>query len=147
MSRRTADIFSQFEHIRERMEQAYQQVIGVPGRPHFRVPIMEPSVDVYETDNEVVVIVEMPGIAREEVSLEVSGTMLTLKGERRPITGRPRRVYSQMEICDGPFQREVLLPAAVDPEKVYTVYRDGMLEIALPKASPAPSQQLKIVVR
>ena len=89
----------------------------------------------------------MPGIAREEVSLEVTGTILTLKGERRPITGRPRRVYSQMEICDGPFQREVLLPAAVDPEKVYTVYKDGMLEIALPKASPAPSQQLKIVVR
>lgn len=129
------------------MEQAYQRVIGAPGRPHFRIPVMEPAVDVYETDDEVVVIVEMAGIAEEEVSLEVQGTILTLGGERKPVHGRPRRIYSQMEICDGPFQREVLLPAEVDPDKARTEYRDGMLEIALPKASPTLSRQLTIVVR
>ncbi len=147
MSRRAVDIFSQFEHIRERMEEAYQRVIGAPGRPHFRIPIMEPAVDVYETDDEVVVVVEMAGIAEEEVSLEVQGVALALKGERKPVHGRPRRIYCQMEICDGPFQREVLLPAEVDPERAHTVYKDGMLEIALPKASPTSSHELKIVVR
>ncbi len=117
MSQRTSsDIFSQFELIRERMEQAWQQVVGPPGAPRFCGPIIQPNVDVYETDDEVVVVVDIAGIADEEVSVDVDGKSLRLWGERRPGTGRPGRLYSQMEICHGLFKREVQLPAEVSPD-------------------------------
>jgi HSP20 family protein len=147
MPRQTAaDIFSQFEHIRERMEQAYQRVLGAPGRPGFCEPFMEPPVDVYETESEVVVVMEMAGIAEQEIDLQTDGATLFIRGHRRPLLGRPRRVYSQMEICDGAFQRELVLPAEVNPDGAQAVYKDGILEIALPKASPAAGRQLRIVV-
>lgn len=146
MPRSTADIFSQFEHIRERMEQAYQRLLGAPGSPHFCVPFMEPPVDIYETDSEVVILMEIAGIHEEEVSLEMEGTSLLIQGERKPLSGHPHRVYSQMEIGHGPFRRELLLPAQVDPERAQAQYKDGILQLVLPKATPAFSRHLRIVV-
>jgi len=147
MVQQAADVFSEFERIRERMEQAWRQVIGPPGSPRFCAPIIEPGVDVYETDDEVVVVVEIAGISGEEVGVEVNGRTLLLWGERKPRGGRPRRLYSQMEICHGPFQREVLLPAEVSPEGVRATYDAGMLEIVLPKAGQRLSRRMRIVAR
>ena len=146
MARRTADIFSQFEHIRERMDQAYQRVLGAPGRPGFCEPYMEPPVDVYQTVTDVVILVEMAGIGDAEVVLEVEGQSLIIAGQRKPISGRPQRVYSQMEITNGPFRRELYLPAPVNAEGANIVYKEGILEISLPKTSPSASRHLRIVV-
>jgi HSP20 family protein len=146
MPRSTPDMFSQFEHIRERMEQAYQRLLGAPGSPHFCVPFMEPPVDVYETDGEVVILMEIAGISEEAVSLEVQGNSLVIEGERKPLSGHPHRVYSQMEIGHGPFRRELLLPADVDPQRAQAEYKDGILRIVLPKTTPAVSRHLRIVV-
>jgi len=146
MPKRT-DVFSQFEHIRERMDQAYQRVIGAPGRPHFTVSPIEPPTDVYETEQEVIILMEIAGIADEEVELELEGATLSISGERKPVPGRPDRVYSQMEICDGHFRRDILLPAEVNADEAKAVYKDGMLEIVLPKAGPTPTRQLRITVR
>src|SRR3989304_6256342 len=115
MTKQAADIFSDFERIRERMEQAWRQVLGPPGSPRFGTPLIEPSVDVYETEEEVVVVVEIPGISEEEVEIMVDGRRLVLSGERKPGAAQPKRLYSQMEICHGPFRRGVLLPAEGDP--------------------------------
>ena len=76
MKQRTTDIFSDFERIRERMEQAWRQVLGPPGAPRFCSPLIEPSIDVYETDDEVVVVTEIAGISEEEVKIVVDGKML-----------------------------------------------------------------------
>ncbi len=147
MTKRVADPFSSFEqHIRERMEQAYQRLGGAPGSPHFCGPFMEPPVDVYQTETDVVVLVEIAGISDEEVELEVEGNTLIVRGERKPLPGPSRRVYSQMEIAHGPFQRQLVLPAEVNPEAVKVVYKCGILEIVLPKASASSGRQLRIVV-
>ena len=146
MTRRASNSASQFEHIRRRMEQARQRVIGAPGSP-FSVPFMEPAVDVYETEDAVVIIAEIAGIGQEEVELEVEGTICVLRGERKPGRTGPKRDYSQMEIGHGPFLRELLLPAEVNRDAVQTVYKDGMLQISLPKATPARSKRTKLPVR
>ncbi len=146
MKQRAADPFSSFEHIHERMEQAYQRLVGAPGSPHFCVPFMEPPVDVYQTETDVVVQMEIAGILDEEVELAVEGRTLIIRGERKPLPGHPRRVYSQMEIADGPFQRQLHLPADVNPEAAKAVYKCGILEIVLPKATPSAGRQLRIVV-
>ena len=136
MPRRTSHQLSQVDHIRERMEQARRRVIGAPGSPRFSSPFMEPSVDVYETDHEIVIVAEIAGIGRGDIELEIEGTTCTLRGERKPVRGGPKRDYRQMEISHGPFFRELLLPAEVNRDAAATVYKDGMLQISLPKASP-----------
>ena len=146
MTRRTSNISSQFDHIRRRMEQARERVIGAPGSP-FSVPFMEPAVDIYETEAAVVIVAEIAGIGHEEIELEVEGTICVLRGERKSGRTGPKRDYSQMEIGHGPFRRELLLPAEVNPDAVQTVYKDGMLQLTLPKASPARSKRTKLPVR
>lgn len=147
MSPRSSDMFPEFERIHEHMERAYQKVIGGPGSPRFCVPFLEPPVDVYETDKEIVILVEMAGISEEEVELLVDGDTLVLRGERKPLPGRPGRVYSQMEISHGRFQRDLLLPSDVDAEGARATYKDGILEIVLPKTTPVVNRPLRIVVR
>jgi HSP20 family protein len=143
---RATDLFSDFERIRERMEQAWQQVIGPPGAPRFSTPLIDVSVDVFETEEDVVVVAEIAGISEEEVEIIVDGTVLILSGERHPHPSRPGRLYSQMEVCHGPFRRELVLPADVDPDRARATYSQGMLEIVLPKAPSRMSRQVKIVV-
>lgn len=146
MTRRTSSTSSGFDHIRRRMEQARQRVIGAPGSP-FSVPFMEPAVDVYETEDAVIIVAEIAGISQEEVELEVEGMTCTLRGERKSRRTGPKRDYRQMEIGHGPFLRELLLPAEVNRDAIQTVYKDGMLQISLPKASPARSKRTKLPVR
>jgi HSP20 family protein len=147
MTRKAADMFSEFEHIRERMDQAYRRVLGSPGNPGFGVPYLEPAADVYETDEEVIVLVEMAGIPGAELTVEIEGRVLHLRGERRPLPGRPNMTYSQIEIAHGPFRRELTLPAEVDAEAAAANYRDGILEVILPKARASLPSQLRIVAR
>lgn len=147
MREATSDIFAEFERIRQRMEQAWRQVLGPPGSPRFCLPIMEPPVDVYETEDVVVVVMEIAGISDEEVEITVDGKTLLIRGERRPTPSRPHRLYSQMEICHGPFQREILLPAEVDAEGAEATYSQGMLEIVLPKVARRVHRQVRIVAR
>jgi HSP20 family protein len=149
MAKRTAEPFTAFEQrIRDQMEKAYQRVFGnAPGSPGFCIPYMEPPVDVYQTETEVVVVMEMAGISEEEIEVEVDGRSMAIRGERKPLRGRPGRSYSQMEIAHGSFQRELLLPAEVNAEEMQAVYSGGILEITLPKAAPAPGRHLRIIVR
>lgn len=145
MKHHVADVFSDFERIRERMEQAWRQMLGPPGSPRFCPPVLEPPADVYETDEEVVVVIELAGIAEQEVSLSVDGKKLTVSGERTAQQGRPGRLYSQMEICYGPFERTFSLPAEVDPDKATATYDHGYLEIILPKVQRQVVRQVRIV--
>jgi HSP20 family protein len=147
MKQRTTEVFSDFERIRERMERAWQQVLGPPGAPRFRAPLIEPPVDVYETDREVVVVAELAGIWEEDVEIAVNGRVLILSGERRPSEARPGRQYSQMEICHGPFRRELLLPTEINPDKAHAGYSHGMLEIVFPKVTRHMNRRVKFVVR
>ena len=148
MTQRTSDIFTEFERrIHDRMAQAWRQMIGPPGAPHFCPPAIEPTADVYETNDEVVVVVELAGIADQEVEIIVEGRQLTVCGERTPVPGRAGRLYSQMEICFGPFERTLSLPKDVDPDGAKTNYHDGFLEIVLPKVKRQVSRQVRIVAR
>ncbi len=139
---------SDFEqHIQERMNRAYKRVFGSPGRPGFGRPYMEPPVDIYHTDKEVVVLMEIAGIPEAEIEVEVEGHSMIVRGRRKPTGGRPNRVYSQMEITHGRFQRELHLPSEVNAEAAKAVYSDGILEITLPVTEPHSGHHLRIVVR
>jgi HSP20 family protein len=149
MARRSATQFSDFEqNIQEHLGRAYQRVFGSgPGGKNFCPPYMEPPVDVYHTDSEVVVLMEIAGIPEEEIEIEVEGLSMLIRGERKRLKGRPGRRYSHMEIVHGPFQRAIRLPSEVNPQEATAVYKDGILEIALPRAAPSRGTHLRIMVR
>ena len=147
MPRQDVEMSDFEQHIQERMSRAYERVFGSPANPGFGRPYMEPPVDIYHTDKEVVVLMEIAGIPEEEIELEVEGRSMIVRGRRRPIGGRPNRVYSQMEITHGAFQRDLLLPSQVNAEAAKAVYKDGILEITLPVTKPHGGRHLTIVVR
>jgi HSP20 family protein len=147
MARQDVDMSDFEQHIQERMSRAYERVFGSPANPGFGRPYMEPPVDIYHTDTEVVVLMEIAGIPEEEIELEVEGRSMVVRGRRKPLSGRPNRVYSQMEITHGAFQRDLLLPSDVNAEAAKAVYKDGILEITLPVTKPHGGRHLTIVVR
>jgi HSP20 family protein len=107
-----------------------------------------PNVDSYHTDepHELTVVVELPGVDPESIAVIVGERLLVVAGERpRPVASG--RVYQQMEIEYGPFQRQVRLAEDVDPAKARAEYERGILRIALPvSASPAPRGRISVSV-
>jgi HSP20 family protein len=121
----------------EEIEQLFAELWQV--FPFARGRGYRPQVDCYRTEEppELIVIVELPGVDAESVQIVATGRNLVVAGERR----RPNaagRVYQQMEIDYGPFQREVALADDVDSAAAHASYSGGLLTIVLPVATQPP---------
>jgi len=92
----------------------------------------EPPVDLYETDQEIVVVVEVAGVDHRSLRVQLDGDRLSISGLRRESYPPLVRIH-QMEIEYGYFERMVRLPAAVKDQGVSATYREGFLRISLPK--------------
>jgi len=108
-------------------------------RPSVRSHVWRPPTDVYETSEEVVVRVEIAGMAEADFTIVLDGRDLFIRGVR-PDTSE-RRAYHQMEIRFGEFGTDVELPVEVVIEHIQAVYMNGFLNIRLPKARP---KQVKV---
>jgi HSP20 family protein len=102
-----------------------------------------PAVDIRETDAELVVYAAMPGLAKEDVNLEVKENTLVLSGRMRPL-GSDEDSWIRRELPRGEFYRAFVLPADVRAAKVTAAMRDGVLEIRLPKAEEARPRKIAI---
>lgn len=114
-----------------------------PPSVHF-ARMWEPAVDVYETATEVVVLVELAGVKKDEIQMIVDGRTLVIRGIRQETGMQVKRNFHQMEIHRGPFERSVFLPVTVDPDKTKASYKDGLLEIVLPKVQRARTLRVTI---
>ena len=92
-----------------------------------------PPTDVYETEQEFVVLMELPGLKQEEIKVSFTEGVLTIHGERRNELQGSRVRYHQMEIRYGPFQREICFPTSIAKQGVKAQYRQGLLQVVLPK--------------
>lgn len=104
----------------------------------------EPAVDVYETEKDIVVLVELAGVKQDKVEVVVAGSTLVVKGERKETARGGSRRYYQIEIHRGQFERVVVLPAAIDPDRTRAAYEDGLLEIILPKVDEERVLRLRV---
>lgn len=142
------DPLVELRRIHDYMDEVRRRLLGSPGQPQFCPPVLEPPVDVCETDDSVVLLMEMPGINLETLEIIVQGQTLTVCGQKEERgSKRPGRLYSQMEICCGPFERTVSLPSQVDAERAEALYQDGFLEVVLPKVKRPATQPVRIAVR
>ena len=103
-----------------------------------------PPVDIYETEDALVLTAMLPGVSKDEVSIEVHNNTLLLRGERKPASAVPDERYYRRECVYGPFQRSFVLPATVDQNQVQATYHDGILELHLPKVATAKPRRIAI---
>ena len=96
-----------------------------------------PPVDIYETDEALVMKAELPGFSKDDISIELKENTLVIKGERKHEDEVKEGNYHRMERSYGAFQRAFMLPMTVDQEKVKASYNDGILELRLPKVQAA----------
>jgi HSP20 family protein len=110
------------------------------GRSEGREPGWTPPVDVFETDDRYVVTAELPGLARDDIQIELREGELVIRGHR-PDPGVPPEAYHQFERMQGPFGRAFIFAEPIDAAAISAEFRDGVLKVVVPKASrPEPLQ-------
>ncbi len=105
-----------------------------------------PAVDIHETDDEYVVKADLPGLKKEDIQIDLKDSTLTLKGEKRFEEKVSKDNYIRTERAYGTFVRSFTLPHNVDSEKIKASYKDGVLELTLPKKEEAKPKQIKVEV-
>jgi HSP20 family protein len=110
----------------------------VNGRPWL------PAIDMHETKDDLVLTVDVPGVRDKDVTVSITGDLLSIKGERRAPDDAKDYQYLHVERVYGQFERLVQLPMAVQADKVTATYRDGVLQIVLPKAEELKPRAVKI---
>jgi len=140
------DPFREMAALQERMNRLFSDI-------RTQAPLKEeeiiqgtwvPAVDIYETNEAIVLKVELPGISLQDISVEVKDNTLTLKGEKKFEKEVKEENYHRVERSYGSFQRAFTLPGTVQQEKVKAKFRDGILEIVLPKVEEAKPKQIKV---
>jgi HSP20 family protein len=105
-----------------------------------------PQVDVAETQEKILVRAEVPGLRQEDIQIEFENGLLTLKGERK-LEKSEGTTWHRVERTYGNFSRSFTLPRTVDAEKIAASYREGILEIEVPKREEAKPKQIRIAVQ
>ena len=104
------------------------------------------AADVVDDDDRVVVRLEAPGMRREDFSIEVLDTTLSIRGEKRFDREVKRDAYALLQCAYGAFQRDIALPVPVQIDKARATYRDGVLRIELPKVDGARRRHVAVKV-
>ncbi|MBI1854607.1 MAG: Hsp20/alpha crystallin family protein [Chloroflexi bacterium] len=103
-----------------------------------------PAIDMYQTDNEVVVKAAVPGVKADEVQISVTGDMLTIKGEASQKQETDEKSYHIREQRWGSFERSVVLPTNVVSDKAKAEFENGILTITLPKAEEVKPKMITV---
>jgi HSP20 family protein len=103
-----------------------------------------PPVDLYETDEAFVLTAELPGFSAEDLQIEFHDHRLTLRGTRQRETEAKEAHYHRLERAYGRFERAFWLPTSVDAEKIHASFKDGVLELRLPKSEAAKPKRIAI---
>jgi HSP20 family protein len=104
----------------------------------------EPAVDIAESENESVVVVELPGVKKEDIKISVENGWLTIKGERKSFEPTEKTRVLHREIEYQPFARSIKLPHRVDVNKISAQLENGLLRIFLPKAEESRPRAIEI---
>lgn len=137
-----------FRDIQSEVNRLFDSFLGRPtmtaSAPGNRVWM--PVVDMYETSDDLVLNFEIPGVREKDTSLSITGDVLTVKGERQFDEQLNDDHYLHMERSFGKFERSIRLPMPVQAGRVRATYRDGVLEVSLPKAEEVRPKEIKIDV-
>ena len=144
------DPFRDLMTIQERMNRLFDQTLSktrTEDEEGLTASTWSPSVDIYETADSIVLKAELPGLNRENIDIQVRDNTLTLKGERKFEREVKDENYLRIERSYGAFQRGFSLPTVIQQDKIKATFKDGVLEVSMPKAEEAKPKQVKIEVK
>jgi HSP20 family protein len=142
---RTRDPFANFDRMRRQIDELFGDAWTRAGLAQRRTGF-RPRVDVYYCGTErpkAIIKADLAGVSADDVSIEIRGRTLVISGERKARDAEGR-VYQQVEIESGPFQREIPLGVEVVAEDARATYEDGILRVEVPLATPGEGRQVPI---
>lgn len=122
------------------------QLVDSDWMPVFRSKIMNPAVDVYEDQDQVVVETPIAGVDPAKMNIEIEDNILKISGQSEHTTEVDEKNYYRKEVRYGNFYRAVALPKAVVSDKAAANYKDGILKISIPKAEEAKPKKITVNV-
>lgn len=136
------DPFAEMASLRQTMDRLFDEtrpwrVFANGGDTYF-------PVDMYETNDEVVVKASLPGIRPEDIDISITGQLLTLKGESKEEREEKQHNYFRRERRTGTFIRQLSLPTEVESDKAQAVFEHGVLRLTLPKAEAVKPKTIKV---
>jgi HSP20 family protein len=117
--------------------------------PGLRMPEFEevaPSVDIFEAGDNVIVKAELPGMSKEDIHVTLTEDTLTVSGEKKKEERVEKKDYHRLERSYGSFRRSFHLPTEVQTEKAAAKFKDGVLEVKIPKTEEAKKKEKKVII-
>jgi HSP20 family protein len=141
------DPFRDLMVLRDRMNRLLEDLASSPRFEDSELiqSTWSPAVDIYETENELVLTAELPGVEEKDVEIKIEDNSLALKGERKFEKETKEENYHRIERAYGSFFRSFSLPNYIDQEKISAEYENGLLRIHMPKKTEVKPRKVKIV--
>ena len=114
--------------------------------PGSSLGMRSPSLDLYEEKDQIVVKAELPGMTKDDIQVSLADNILTIRGEKKKEEEEDGKDYYHSERVYGYFSRSVPLPAEINPEKIQALFKNGVLEIRLPKSEEAKKKTINVKV-
>jgi HSP20 family protein len=136
-----------FRALLQRMNRLFEETLGpvaFTGEENLSLGVWAPPCDIYETDDQIVIKAELPGLRREDIKISIENNVLTISGERKLEEEAKRENYHRIERSYGRFMRSFMLPTTVDTGKVSAEFKDGVLSVALPKREEAKPKAIEV---
>ena len=144
---RVLDPWKDFGSLQERINRIFDDTIRTlypTDGEELEKGTWAPAVDIYETNDSFVVSADLPGLNKDEIQIDLKDNTLTLKGEKKFEEKVSKDNYIRVERSYGSFVRSFTLPQNVDPEKIKAKYKEGVLEVTIPKKEDARPKQIKV---
>ena len=138
--------FRELERMRREMDRWFDFFPELPVRRAVDVVEWFPEFDLSETDNELILRAEMPGIDPKDVDISLVNNTLRIKGEKKQEMEEKDENYHFMGRSYGTFARSIPLPTYVKSDNIQATYKDGVLKIVLPKSEEAKPKQIQVKV-
>ena len=146
-SPRTWDPFSELSTLQERMNRLFEETLpSTRKEEELNRSAFYPSVDINEGDKAITLKADLPGIKKEDVHIDVNDGVITLRGERKFEKEDKQENYHRIERSYGNFHRSFTLPLTVDISAIKAKYKDGILEVTLPKTEEAKPKSIPVEI-
>jgi HSP20 family protein len=154
-----SDIFDEFRRLEETMNRMFEEIWGIPVNRSLLLPgersllptmtgpverYRKPFIDVVETDKEVVATVEMPGLEKSDIKINLTEDKLEISADTKKEEEKKEKGYIYKERRSGSYFRSISLPSTVDPDNANATYNNGVLEIKMQKTEVKKKTPLKV---
>ncbi|MCX7927705.1 MAG: Hsp20/alpha crystallin family protein [Candidatus Omnitrophica bacterium] len=143
------DPFADLERIQREMNRLFNLTLAQETSRH--VGLLDgawiPAIDIYDSKDNLLVKADIPGLTKDDIEVTVQGDTLFIKGEKKQDKDIKEKDYIRTERFYGAFQRAIRLPVEVQADKVEATYKNGVLEVVLPKSEKAKPKQIKLEIK